>query len=120
MIRRPPRSTRTDTLFPYTTLFRSLAVGAGEVAEHQPSHAAEVVVPLGVLQKPAVIGPIAEFALERFLDLLLLFLVGDPELLEIGRRADGEARAHHHVRLAVDAAADMLREALDEIGSAHV
>src|SRR3546814_19672976 len=29
MIRRPPRSTRTDTLFPYTTLFRSLASGAG-------------------------------------------------------------------------------------------
>src|SRR3546814_3814841 len=30
MIRRPPRSTRTDTLFPYTTLFRSaLQQGAG-------------------------------------------------------------------------------------------
>src|SRR3546814_7193164 len=27
MIRRPPRSTRTDTLFPYTTLFRSLCRG---------------------------------------------------------------------------------------------
>src|SRR3546814_3727938 len=27
MIRRPPRSTRTDTLFPYTPLFRSLAAG---------------------------------------------------------------------------------------------
>src|SRR3546814_20310386 len=27
MIRRPPRSTRTDTLFPYTTLFRSLDPG---------------------------------------------------------------------------------------------
>src|SRR3546814_9666057 len=27
MIRRPPRSTRTDTLFPYTTLFRSSAPG---------------------------------------------------------------------------------------------
>src|SRR3546814_15072233 len=26
MIRRPPRSTRTDTLFPYTTLFRSVFV----------------------------------------------------------------------------------------------
>src|SRR3546814_2145247 len=26
MIRRPPRSTRTDTLFPYTTLFRSLFI----------------------------------------------------------------------------------------------
>src|SRR3546814_1939754 len=42
MIRRPPRSTRTYTLFPYTTLFRSLAhdrrilpeqVGDGVVAE---------------------------------------------------------------------------------------
>src|SRR3546814_9778561 len=33
MIRRPPRSTRTDTLFPYTTLFRGLdpAVGARAV-----------------------------------------------------------------------------------------
>src|SRR3546814_2391478 len=30
MIRRPPRSTRTDTLFPYTTLFRSVDhIGAG-------------------------------------------------------------------------------------------
>src|SRR3546814_11787361 len=27
MIRRPPRSTRTDTLFPYTTLFRSVTAG---------------------------------------------------------------------------------------------
>src|SRR3546814_20031974 len=30
MIRRPPRSTRTDTLFPYTTLFRSLAAASAE------------------------------------------------------------------------------------------
>src|SRR3546814_8643852 len=29
MIRRPPRSTRTDTLFPYTTLFRSFVLSAG-------------------------------------------------------------------------------------------
>src|SRR3546814_12674054 len=29
MIRRPPRSTRTDTLFPYTTLFRSIAAEYG-------------------------------------------------------------------------------------------
>src|SRR3546814_13646339 len=28
MIRRPPRSTRTDTLFPYTTLFRSNVISA--------------------------------------------------------------------------------------------
>src|SRR3546814_1077967 len=31
MIRRPPRSTRTDTLFPYTTLFRSVKELFGEV-----------------------------------------------------------------------------------------
>src|SRR3546814_6045377 len=31
MIRRPPRSTRTDTLFPYTTLFRSDAAAVGRV-----------------------------------------------------------------------------------------
>src|SRR3546814_1405685 len=31
MIRRPPRSTRTDTLFPYTTLFRSAFVGVAAV-----------------------------------------------------------------------------------------
>src|SRR3546814_15255965 len=41
MIRRPPRSTRTDTLFPYTTLFRSMAVrpdkdiGLKLVGEHR-------------------------------------------------------------------------------------
>src|SRR3546814_8385071 len=40
MIRRPPRSTRTDTLFPYTTLFRSypphLRVERRRHAEHDP------------------------------------------------------------------------------------
>src|SRR3546814_6107934 len=40
MIRRPPRSTRTDTLFPYTTLFRSGAVIhlAGEDRERPLAH----------------------------------------------------------------------------------
>src|SRR3546814_14766345 len=32
MIRRPPRSTRTDTLFPYTPLFRSLSATYGTLA----------------------------------------------------------------------------------------
>src|SRR3546814_4798482 len=41
MIRRPPRSTRTDTLFPYTTLFRSQALGAG-VAELAGEGAADL------------------------------------------------------------------------------
>src|SRR3546814_15135435 len=34
MIRRPPRSTRTDTLFPYTTLFRSVLLR--EVIHNEP------------------------------------------------------------------------------------
>src|SRR3546814_2448096 len=34
MIRRPPRSTRTDTLFPYTTLFRSHTQCLDGVAHH--------------------------------------------------------------------------------------
>src|SRR3546814_8102349 len=33
MIRRPPRSTRTDTLFPYTTLFRSLEAALLQVGQ---------------------------------------------------------------------------------------
>src|SRR3546814_9484333 len=33
MIRRPPRSTRTDTLFPYTTLFRSTALSRSHRAD---------------------------------------------------------------------------------------
>src|SRR3546814_12030905 len=49
MIRRPPRSTRTDTLFPYTTLFRSgridapiggrLRCGLGRRLADHPGHA---------------------------------------------------------------------------------
>src|SRR3546814_8577809 len=34
MIRRPPRSTRTDTLFPYTTLFRELAAQCDILVEN--------------------------------------------------------------------------------------
>src|SRR3546814_5297563 len=45
MIRRPPRSTRTDTLFPYTTLFRSAKIeqataqGAEFIVIDTPPHA---------------------------------------------------------------------------------
>src|SRR3546814_9820108 len=49
MIRRPPRSTRTDTLFPYTTLFRSrrlpsqAGLGAGNVDIRQRPERADPV-----------------------------------------------------------------------------
>src|SRR3546814_12423051 len=63
MIRRPPRSTRTDTLFPYTTLFRSFEVGErlgprqgrllalAEVVDVPPDD--EAVEPLAGLAVPA-------------------------------------------------------------------
>src|SRR3546814_8884699 len=45
MIRRPPRCTRTDTLFPYTTLFRSegfpVAEEEGLVRDHRLDHLAD-------------------------------------------------------------------------------
>src|SRR3546814_5556985 len=44
MIRRPPRSTRTDTLFPYTTLFRSPSCGA----RPQPLFDTQAAAALGV------------------------------------------------------------------------
>src|SRR3546814_17220337 len=47
MIRRPPRSTRTDTLFPYTTLFRSHAIAIGAIAgDHRfrPPVAVQILV----------------------------------------------------------------------------
>src|SRR3546814_7420553 len=39
MIRRPPRSTRTDTLFPYTTLFRSPCPASGRAPRNTPAGA---------------------------------------------------------------------------------
>src|SRR3546814_12920535 len=41
MVRRPPRSTRTDTLFPYTTLFRSLRPQSVAGQRLHPAMAAE-------------------------------------------------------------------------------
>src|SRR3546814_2601220 len=48
MIRRPPRSTRTDTLFPYTTLFRSARFGCGAAANDRIS--------ISVRTRSAVVG----------------------------------------------------------------
>src|SRR3546814_4881307 len=52
MIRRPPRSTRSDTPFPYTTLFRSRGVVPGQGADSgvtaaRPNRATQSVAPHG-------------------------------------------------------------------------
>src|SRR3546814_7750165 len=66
MIRRPPRSTRTDTLFPYTTLFRSIkglfnhrrrqTRHADAVATHLRRHGLAVGVEHGDLHRLRVLG----------------------------------------------------------------
>src|SRR3546814_16011648 len=54
MIRRPPRSTRTDTLFPYTTLFRSPVLGDISPGEFIP-----------IAESISMIGPISEWVLAQ-------------------------------------------------------
>src|SRR3546814_11707098 len=80
MIRRPPRSTRTDTLFPYTTLFRS-SIGeliADLAAIHQPAHllivadhgmravdAAQVIQLADLIDLPSIIAVETGSSIER-------------------------------------------------------
>src|SRR3546814_4851333 len=104
MIRRPPRSTRTDTLFPYTTLFRSAAADQ-MVRGHQvqclaaddprpvqlaaaEQHQAETVIigqgrdeTAAARMKAAILGPAAAVAaVERF-----HLFGGVKHIAEIGR-----------------------------------
>src|SRR3546814_13289438 len=53
MIRRPPRSTRTDTLFPYTTLFRSIVTGFATYALVIASPAVFLTLALRWFSEPA-------------------------------------------------------------------
>src|SRR3546814_11770132 len=68
MIRRPPRSTRTDTLFPYTTLFRSLRRDDRGSQGPRPSECLEAMPKRTDIQSiliigagPIVIGQACEF-----------------------------------------------------------
>src|SRR3546814_2301583 len=51
MVRRPPRSTRTDTLFPYTTLFRSELASRYINDRHMPDKAIDVIDEAGAYQR---------------------------------------------------------------------
>src|SRR3546814_15415511 len=61
MIRRPPRSTRTDTLFPYTTLFRSAiaaraALGGGDALVHRATAVAIAAIVIAMAVTPVAIA----------------------------------------------------------------
>src|SRR3546814_19868183 len=91
MIRRPPRSTRTDTLFPYTTLFRSIGDRLVEAALRPAQRTGADVEPSAVQPrhreaKAVALGPDAAF--DRHLHIVENHLRGGrgvPAELEIGR-----------------------------------
>src|SRR3546814_3369859 len=56
MLRRPPRSTRTDTLFPYTTLFRSHRSGSLSTARLAGESGREVFALPGSIHNPKARG----------------------------------------------------------------
>src|SRR3546814_5396119 len=69
MIRRPPRSTRTDTLFPYTTLFRSVLPAGPEIGGAGAGPAWDPLAPLDIVagapvshSVPAAVDPSATYS----------------------------------------------------------
>src|SRR3546814_16578596 len=78
MIRRPPRSTRTDTLFPYTTLFRSAELMACEtpLVVSRAGAIPEVVGPDGLCSDLVTPGDVGE------LTAAMAALLDDPERRE--------------------------------------
>src|SRR3546814_2467559 len=93
MIRRPPRSTRTDTLFPYTTLFRSV---------HMP-HLAEAAMNVieRRLHRPMIGLPAALDAAAHLFDLEQAIVERRPRRHDAPDEADAElglAARHQRVR----------------------
>src|SRR3546814_4500481 len=79
MIRRPPRSTRTDTLFPYTTLFRSQPARDGRTQVDQDAEAQHPV------QRVAIAGRQMRLAVAHH----------DLPTVEIDQRLDEAGGAQH-------------------------
>src|SRR3546814_11591790 len=109
MIRQPPRSTRTDTLFPYTTLFRSEELPGGnsseavlvvEDDEAVREHSVEILSELGYRVFEASDGPAALEILERQSDIALLFTdVGLPGGMNGRQLADEACRRRASLRV---------------------
>src|SRR3546814_20887733 len=90
MIRRPPRSTRTDTLFPYTTLFRSqpdpIGVPMNQNARHSTMQ--QVLNQLGNREKEISNMLSQVLPIERFQATVLNALRNTPSTLDATRPAE--------------------------------
>src|SRR5213082_2079416 len=65
MIRRPPRSTLCQTLFPYTTLFRSRCGSDGRVERHRQQHLSALAHTHERVERPVLRAPIMDTTRER-------------------------------------------------------
>src|SRR3546814_12121135 len=79
MIRRPPRSTRTDTLFPYTTLFRSRSVHLYARSVRAQQQWVSRAGGEGVRVGPYRVDPAARTVDGRAYDLILVFYGWEPQ-----------------------------------------
>src|SRR3546814_10666363 len=84
MTRRPPRSTRTDTLFPYTTLFRSHPAERADTPAEQRPH-------VGGDEAGEVEGVAAAFVERHLADVVAVVERRDAKLLERQHRLDVHA-----------------------------
>src|SRR3546814_18065129 len=66
MIRRPPRSTRTDTLFPYTTLFRSVFLRTPAICRRPYIHREIKMVKNVLISGASIAGPAAAYWIARY------------------------------------------------------
>src|SRR3546814_207179 len=108
MIRRPPRSTRTDTLFPYTTLFRSVVAADRERRHAGRRHLGdEVLDVVEALLEPETAGEgnVADIGDAQVIDRRAAqHMVIRPDALDVAQRprpeacarAVGDAEVHRH------------------------
>src|SRR3546814_2078473 len=101
MLRRPPRATRTDTLFPYTTLFRSLLLGRLGHLVH--AHLERGLVVADDIRAELVAGVVVAVAVTGDEKLAAQDPVAFLDLAQVG--------------IALDA---LLEGGFEEIGRAHV
>src|SRR3546814_13994750 len=106
MIRRPPRSTRTDTLFPYTTRFRSQAMAHAAIAYAKQMRRRRAMVCTSSIG-PGATNMVTAAALAHVNRLPVLLLPGDvyagrrpdPVLQQLESGADGTASDRKSTRL---------------------